>query len=230
MTANKLELNDDKTESLLITPNRTSLPCRHPTSIQIGHTDIPCSPQAKIPGVTLCADLSMDEHATNICRSAYLELRRISNIRHYLTIICATKTLVCAFVLSKLDHCNSLLSGSPKFRLDKLQKVHNSAASLIFKARKQDHVKTPPSKMSLATNLLKNTEQNFNSVQFSTFTETSPVYLSELLAVYHPSRQLRSALTTRTFRVLLTKTRTFGERSFSFTGGKWNSLPHDVRR
>ena len=55
---------------------------------------------------------------------------RISNIHHYLTIY-ATKTLLCAFVLSKLDYCNYLLSDSPKHLLDKLQKVENSAARLV---------------------------------------------------------------------------------------------------
>ena len=42
--------------------------------------------------------------------------------------------LFCAFVLSKLDYCNYLLSGSPE-HLDELKKVRNSAASLVFKAR-----------------------------------------------------------------------------------------------
>ena len=40
MTSNKLNLNDDKTECLLIVSNRTSLPNSHPTSIRIGDTDI----------------------------------------------------------------------------------------------------------------------------------------------------------------------------------------------
>ena len=52
----------------------------------------------------------------------------------------AIKTLVCAFVLSRLDHCNSLLSGCPRYLLGRLQKVQNSAVKLVFKARKRDHV------------------------------------------------------------------------------------------
>ena len=90
--------------------------------------------------VTLTNNLSMEKHVINICRSGYIEIRRISNIRHYLTVD-ATKTLLWAFVLSKLDYCNSLLSGSPKRLLDKLQKVQNSADRLVFEARKHEHIK-----------------------------------------------------------------------------------------
>ena len=100
MTANKLKLNDDKTESLLIASNRIHFPNPHPVSIHIWNIDIPLSSKAK--NHRLCSNLSMEKHVTNVCRSAYVEIRRISNIRHYLTTD-ATKTLICAFVLSKLD-------------------------------------------------------------------------------------------------------------------------------
>ena len=48
----------------------------------------------------------MDKNVTNICRSAYTELWCISNIHHLLTLE-ATKTLVSAFIPSKLDYCKS---------------------------------------------------------------------------------------------------------------------------
>ena len=52
----------------------------------------------------------------------------------------STKTLVSTFVLSRLDYCNSLLSGCPKHLLEKLKKVQNSAARLVLKAHKRDYV------------------------------------------------------------------------------------------
>ena len=74
-------------------------------------------------GVIFDNKLSMKQKVSKICQSAYLELRRISSFRHVLTAD-ATKTLVTALVLSRLDYCNSLLSGIPQQLIDKRQTVH----------------------------------------------------------------------------------------------------------
>ena len=208
MTSNKLRLNDDKTECLLIVSNRTSLPNPHPTSIHIGDTDILFSLQAKNLGVTLTNNLSMEKHVINIYRSAYTEIRRISNIRHYLTID-ATKTLLCAFVLSKLDYCNSHLSGSPKHLLDKLQKVQTSAARLVFKAHKHEHIKPLLQKLHWLP-VVSRILDKVATLCYNSFAESNLVYLSEHLTAYHPSRQLLSISDTRTIRIAFTKTKTFG--------------------
>ena len=50
----------------------------------------------------------------------YVFTQRISSICQYLTVD-ATKTLISAFVLSRLDYCNTLLSGVPQFRESKMQ-------------------------------------------------------------------------------------------------------------
>ena len=155
----------------------------------------------------------MEKHVTNVCRSAYVEIRRISNICHYLTTD-ATNTLVCAFVLSKLDYCNSLLSGCPNHLLNKLQKVHNSAARLVFKAWKQEHIKPLLQKLKWLP-VHSRIQYKISTLCYNSFSETYPLHQSERLTVYYPSRQLRSILDTKTFRISLTKTKTFGAVSYT---------------
>ena len=75
----------------------------------------------------------MKEHINFICKTAFLELRRISTIRHYLTDD-ATKTFVVSLVLSRIDYCNCLLAGLPQSLVGKLHRVQNSAALLVVRA------------------------------------------------------------------------------------------------
>ena len=57
---------------------------------------------------TLDGHLTVNTHVANIARTCYFELRRLESIRRFLT-SAATATLVSAFVLSRIDYCNSLL-------------------------------------------------------------------------------------------------------------------------
>ncbi|WP_419612594.1 reverse transcriptase domain-containing protein, partial [Thiolapillus sp.] len=138
MLENKLKLNNDKTEALLLRSSSKSFSVGKPTTISVCGCEISFSSSARNLGFYIRDDMSVELHIKNVCRSAYSELRRISTIRHLLSVD-STKTLVSAFVLSRLDYCNSLLSGCPK-HLEKLQKVQNSAARLVLKAQKRDHV------------------------------------------------------------------------------------------
>ena len=52
----------------------------------------------------------------------------------------STKTLVNAFVNSRLDYCNSLLYGVGEGLMDRLQRVQNAATRLVSGAKKYDHI------------------------------------------------------------------------------------------
>ena len=118
-----------------------------------------------------------------------------------------------------------------KHLLDKLQKVQNSAARLVFKARKHKHIKPLLQKLHWLP-VVSRIQYKVATLCYSSFTESYPVYLSELLTVYHPSRQLRSISDTRTFRIPFSfhENKDLWTRAFPFTGPtQWNSLPYDIR-
>ena len=141
MTANKLQLNDNKTEAMIILSNRMSVHSPLPSVIHIRDADVPFVSSVKNLGVTLDSNLSMSQHISNTCKAAYIQIRHISSIRHLLTTQ-ATQTLVCSLILSRLGYCNSLLSGCPQYLLDfkkfRMQqqglcvKLRNLTTSILF--------------------------------------------------------------------------------------------------
>ena len=107
MSANKLKMNNEKTEILLCGTNARLRSVR-PNLLKIGNNIIYFSPQVKNLGMCLENNLSMDHAVSHLRKSCYLELRKIANIRSYLS-DAATLKLVLSLVISKLDYCNSLL-------------------------------------------------------------------------------------------------------------------------
>jgi len=73
------------------------------------------------------------------CRTAYFHSNNVRRIRKYLSNQSA-QTLVRAFIIGRLDYCNSLLYGLPSVHLSKLQHVQNSAARLVCNISRYDHI------------------------------------------------------------------------------------------
>lgn len=228
MDVNKLKLNEDKTEMILIKPQKSSSGASLPSSVDLNGTSIALASSVRNLGVTLDQSLSFQQHVANICRMCYFEIRRISSIRHVLTED-ATKTLLCAFVLSRLDYCNSLLAGSPKFVTDKLQKVQNHASRLVFRSSKFDHV-TPLLHSLHWLPVHSRIDYKVSTLCFKVLDSTGPSYLSDLLHLYTPVRTLRSSSDDRVFSLPRMRTKTHGQRTFSYQGPfTWNKLPYSLR-
>ena len=116
---------------MLVTSKRSKHLHNLPTSITIGNAQIPFKQSVKNLGFTLDCHLTMNAHVSNIARTCYFELRRLASIRRFLTST-ATATLVSAFVLSRIDNCNSLLFGSTHDVTSHLQRIQNYAARVIL--------------------------------------------------------------------------------------------------
>ena len=104
--------------SLLLNTTRKSLSPLF--SVDLNGTPIHLSSTVRNLGVTLDQNLSIQQHVSRAWQICYFELRRINSIRHYLSHD-ALKTLISAFVLSRIDYCNSLLAGCPKHLIHKLK-------------------------------------------------------------------------------------------------------------
>ena len=73
---------------------------------------------------------SWHRHVSNACKICFFWLGQLRRARRSLDIE-SVKTLVHAFVTSRVDYCNSILSSAPKKVTDKLQHVQDAVARLV---------------------------------------------------------------------------------------------------
>ena len=226
MSLNKLKLNGDKTE-LLVIGSRHRPASRLLSFTAVDGSAIKPSQFASNIGVIFDNKLNMDRQVTAICKSAFFHIRNISRIRTFLSAE-NTKMLVHAFVMCRLDNCNSLLYGLPKHLIRRLQLVQNCAARLILCGAKHERI-TPllrelhwlPVEQRVVFKILLLTFKALNNL--------SPSYIRDLLQTYKPSRSLRSS----TMNLLVTprsRLKFYGDRAFSVCAPKlWNNLPENVK-
>ena len=230
MTANRLKLNSDKTEAMLIgTPQR--LQSVGPDSIKLDEsTEIPFASCVKNLGAYIDNTLSMTTFIRQTAQSCNYHLRRIASIRHILDVETTTK-LVTSLILSRLDYCNSLLSEQPAVSLQALQLIQNNAARLIFRKRRQDHI-TPLLRQLHWLPIRFRIEYKIAVICHKCIHQNAPKYLKDKLKKKEPSKRydFRSNEDEQALCTPSTKLSTFGDRSFSAYGPKiWNSLPLSLR-
>ena len=137
MKNNKLKLNDDKIDLLVLTARHRPQPPIE--SIVVGSDLIFPSETVKNLGTVFDTSLSLEKQVTAVCKAGFYHLRNIARVRKHLSFE-SNQVLIHAFVTSRLDYCNSLYYGLPDFLIKKLQYVQNSAARLLTGSCKYDHV------------------------------------------------------------------------------------------
>jgi len=139
--------------------------------------------------------------------------------------------VVNSLIVARLDYCNSLLAGCNKQLIDKLQRVLNFPARVIFEGNCQDHI----------TQLLRDNLYWLRVRERITFklcllvykpmNGPAPSYIKEL-CVPVTTVATRSALRSaaRGDLIVPRTRRQLGNRAFSVAGPTaWNSLPRDIR-
>ena len=204
MGNNKLKLNPDKTEFIVIGDDqiRSSLKSSFPVSL-LGNTMEPAE-SVKNLGVILDAENSMQRHVANLCRISYYHLRELRRVRRYLNHETAVKVAVKAYT-------------------SRLQRVQNALCRTVCKLNKYCHVTPFLHKLHWLPIhyriLFKYNLLIYKAIHFS-----QPPYLSALIR--------RSDL-TRGNRLSISSSKP-NKRSglCSFIAGaptEWNKLPQAIR-
>ena len=168
----------------------------------------------------------MNDQITQICKSAHFQLRNIGQIRDLLDTDSA-KLLVNSLFTSRLDYCNSLLSGIPSYQIARLQKLQNKAARIITRTKCSEHIRPIVKKLHW---LPVEHRINFKVLCFmyKCRSGSAPPYIQELVQEYTPPRNLRSGSLSN---YTVPRTRScIAMRSFSSNRPTlWNSLPETIK-
>jgi len=78
-------------------------------------------------GVKVDAALRFDNHINGVVKSSFFHLRSLFKIKPFLSKR-DLESVIHAFITSRLDYCNSLLTGISQVTLSHLQLVQNAAA------------------------------------------------------------------------------------------------------
>ena len=162
MTTNKLKLNPNKTEFLLIGLERQRLKylSMFPVTLLGNETR---------PSKTENLDVVFDEkfnftiHITNVCKISYYHIRDLRRIRKHLNLNQA-KCLASALVSNRLDYCNSLLHGVTVRDCSSSRECMQKCLARVVTRAGRFAPSTPPSSLSpLATYFLQNSVLNTHS-------------------------------------------------------------------
>ena len=230
MARNKLKLNDDKTELLLVAPkyHMSRLLESNPT-VTVGSAAIALSPCVRNLGAMFDRHMDMSVQVDQVTRSMYLHIRLISKVRHLLdTETC--KRVINALVISRLDFNNALLLGVPDTLLHKLQRAQNAAARLVSGTRKYDHI-SPVLRSLHWLPVRERIKYKALLLVYKVVNDLSPPrYISDLLSHQVPARTLRSSSKTSLLTVKRPKKLT-GVKAFEYFGPfHWNNLSDSVRQ
>jgi hypothetical protein len=227
MCQQQLAINPGKTQCLLLS-NRSIHSAYLPKLTISGEPlVIQTEGDMKYLGVHIDSKLQFKKHVTQVCKSAYYQLRMIRHIRPCLD-LATTKFLCNLLVLSRLDYCGTILQALQKHEQDRLQKVINLSARTIFCLARPAHI-SPSLKELEWLKLPQRSMYRALCLIHKVLYGTGPDYLSEELQWYTPKRTLRSAE-----KSLLEHTiplRSAGRLILKSYGPLlWNNLPEECRK
>ena len=174
-TAHMHELNDNKTELMLVTSKRTKHLNSLPTSITIGNAQAVCDE------VGFCIRLSSYyAHVSNIAQTCYSGLRRLASIRRlqvqqlphlHLLLFCQELTTV-----------TQKLFGSTLDVTSHLQRIMNYAARVIFRLPKSSNITTNLKSLHWLPVKLRSTYR-IACLSYHCHSSTAPSYVTDMLHI-----------------------------------------------
>uniref|UniRef100_A0A803SXZ5 Reverse transcriptase domain-containing protein n=1 Tax=Anolis carolinensis TaxID=28377 RepID=A0A803SXZ5_ANOCA len=228
MRANKLKLNPDKTEVLLVSRKAEQGIGLQPV---LDGVTLPLKAQVCSLEVILDSLLNLEPQVLAVARGAFAQLKLVRQLCSYLGKP-DLATVVHALVTSRLDYCNALYVGLPLKTVQKLQLVQWEAAKLITRVAYREHI-TPLLRQLHWLPISYQAQFKVLALAYKALNGSGPAYLSEHVSCYDPPRNLRSSGEALLAVLPPSQVRLAGTRDRAFSVVApclWKALPNDVRQ
>ena len=179
MFANKLKLNPDKTEFILIgSPKNRNQFLPHFRITNLGNQVSPAQSVRNL-GVMFDSNFNFLDHVSQVSKSTRVHARDLYRICPLLDLITSV-LLVNALVSSRLDYCNSLFLSLTDFELRRLQLVQNSFCRVVTHSSKFSHI-TPQLKKLHWLPVRYRVQFKIGVITYKILNQGQPVYVRELI-------------------------------------------------
>jgi len=225
-SVNGLSLNPTKSEAIVIGTDARQRSEGSIDEITVGDTLIRTSESVKSLGVIIDSTLSFDAHVDSLCKAAHFHMRALSHIRKCVPEAVAL-SVASAIVGARLDYCNSVLYGTSKSNIQRLQRIQNSLARIVTGTKRTEHISPVLARLHWLP-LIMRVEYKVALMTFKIVTTQQPGYLFDLVKFHTPARSLRSSTKVNRLHVEMSKT-VFASRAFHHAApAVWNCLPPEL--
>ena len=185
MSANKLKLNPEKTEFILIGSKNNRKQLLTHLLINIFGNQVSPAQTVRNLGVVF----SFSDHVSQVIKSTRVHARDLYRIRPLLDLNTSV-LLANALVSSRLDYCNSLFLSLTDFQLRRLQLVQNSLCRVVTLSLKYSHNTLQLKKLHWLP-IKYRIQFTIGLITYKILNQGQPVYLRELIHPYTSSSNTR---------------------------------------
>ena len=213
MFTNKLKLNPDKSEFILIGSQRNCKQLLPHFPINILGNQVSPAQSVRNLAMVFDSNFNFSNHVSQVIKSTRVHARNLYRICPLLDLITSV-LLVNTLVSSRLDYCNSLFLSLTDFELRRLQLVQNSLCRVVTLSYKFSHI-TPQLKKLHWLPVRYRVQFKIGLITYKILNQGQPVYLRELIHPYTSSRNTRRStpklkfLQNPTFDLRVHKSNTF---------------------
>ena len=225
MCLNKLSLNVDKTESILI-GTRSMLSKRKSLNVHISGNRIQSKETVKYLGVLIDQELKWNAHIENLCTRTSKLVNFLGRLRVFIN-ECNLKLIYRTIILPLFDYADVVFDSSSQKYTDQLQKLQNRAGRIILGIDPYKHISNHAIHQTLNWESLKSRRVKHTlSLAYKSINNLSAPYMQDLFEFISHQYSLRSD-----GNLVLPKPHTEScKRMFSYRGASYfNDLPRDVK-